>query len=185
MQQGMSEELLSVRGYARLRGVTHVAVLKAIQAGRITLVDGKIDRKRADAEWKTNTDPAQQRTKHRRKAPDKAQTNGHDAPEAAPNGAQQVPSDTASYAASRAQREIYLARLAELEYEVKKGKLVDADDVRARIFKIARTARDLLLGVPDRLAPRLAGVSDQREIHRLLSEEVARVCNEISNARTL
>ena len=41
----------------------------------------------------------------------------------------------------------------------------------AQIFALGRRARDTLLGVPDRLAPILAGESDQSVIHRLLTEE--------------
>lgn len=50
---------ISMRAYARLRGVAHSAVQKAIRSGRITREpDGSIDPKRADAEWAANTRPA-------------------------------------------------------------------------------------------------------------------------------
>ena len=43
---------LSIRAYARHRGVSHVAVKKAIDTGRIsTLPDGTIDPNAADAQW--------------------------------------------------------------------------------------------------------------------------------------
>jgi predicted DNA-binding transcriptional regulator AlpA len=42
----------SIRGYARHRGVSHTAVRKALQTGRITAgPDGKIDAKSADRQW--------------------------------------------------------------------------------------------------------------------------------------
>jgi hypothetical protein len=167
-------ELISIREYARRRGVSHTSVLKAIKRGRIKLTRGKLDPVVADAAWETNTDPAQRRPT--RGAKDgRSGTNG--TPKRTPEGV--------TYAKSRAQREIYLARLAELEYDVKKGKLVDADEVRARVFTIARTARDILIGMPDRLAPRIVGETNQHEIHRMIAEEVARVCNEIASARGL
>ena len=47
---------LSIRAYARHRGVSHVAVKKAIDTGRITQgADGTIDPDRADREWEQNT----------------------------------------------------------------------------------------------------------------------------------
>jgi len=163
-------ELISIREYARRRGVAHTSVLKAVQRGRITLVRGKIDPDAANRAWETNTDPAQRR-------PTRGAKGVNGTPKRTPEGV--------TYAKSRAERETYLARLAALEYDVKKGKLVDADEVRARVFAIARTARDILIGMPDRLAPRIVGETNQHEIHRMIAEEVARVCNEIANARGL
>jgi hypothetical protein len=53
---------ISIRAYGRHRGVSDAAVRKAIKTGRITPEpDGKIDPDKADAEWETNTDVAQQR----------------------------------------------------------------------------------------------------------------------------
>ena len=46
---------LSIRAYARHRGVSHVAVKKAIDTGRIgQLPDGTIDPVAADAQWAAN-----------------------------------------------------------------------------------------------------------------------------------
>ena len=47
---------LSIRAYARHRGVTDTAVHKAIRSGRIeALADGTIDPDQADAQWARNT----------------------------------------------------------------------------------------------------------------------------------
>lgn len=57
---------ISVRAYARERGVSDAAVRKAIKTGRITPeADGTIDSVRADREWTRNTDAAQQRGQSR------------------------------------------------------------------------------------------------------------------------
>ena len=43
---------VSIRAYARQRGVSHVAVLRAAKSGRIPLeADGTIDPAKADAAW--------------------------------------------------------------------------------------------------------------------------------------
>jgi hypothetical protein len=49
---------VSIRAYARSRGISHVAVLKASKAGRIPLEpDGTIEPAKADAAWERTTDP--------------------------------------------------------------------------------------------------------------------------------
>jgi len=52
--------LLSLRAYAKHRGVSLAAVQKAVHSGRITpTADGLIDSDRADAEWNAKTRPGQ------------------------------------------------------------------------------------------------------------------------------
>jgi len=49
---------LSIRAYARLRGISHVAVLRAIKTGRVPVQpDGSIDTAKADAAWESSSDP--------------------------------------------------------------------------------------------------------------------------------
>jgi hypothetical protein len=180
---------LSIRAYARHRKVSHTAVRKALAAGRITAgPDGLIDPALADQQWATSTNLSKPRNsvigepRKRRAAgapPDPIGAPGLD--DAAPpdSGATRLVS---SYAASRAAREGYLARLAKLEFEVKSGKLVDADEVRAQIFALGRRLRDAMIGMPDRLAPVLAGECDQRVVHQLLSDEIATSLAELSKA---
>jgi hypothetical protein len=192
---------LSIRAYARRRGVSHESVRKALATGRISAgPDGRIDPAAADRQWATSTDLSKPRNsvtgmpKKRRApgapsdplsvgAPTLAPENGQGAGEAH-NGppAGDAARLVSSYAASRAAREGYAARLAKLEFEQKSGKLVDADEVRAQIFALGRRARDSLLGVPDRLAPILAGEADQAVIHRLLTEEITRGLSELVSA---
>jgi hypothetical protein len=155
----MQQTLISARQYAKHRGVSHTAVQKALRDGRIPASNGKIDPVAADAAWKANTDPSKQ--------------TGSIAEPAAGSA-------KGSYATSRAVRESYLARLAKLEYEEKAGRLVSADEVRITTFNLARSARNMLLALPDRLAPILAAMTSAREVHALLMTELRRVCEEIS-----
>ena len=187
---------LSIRGYARHRGVSHTAVQKALATGRIVAgEDGRIDPAVADSQWARSTNLAKPRNSvigvpKKRRTPgapsDPLGTHDSGVGEA-PNGA--ATDDAArlvsSYAGSRAAREAYLARLAKLEFEQRSGKLVDADEVRAQIFALGRRARDSLLGVPDRLAPVLVGQADAAVIHRLLTEELERGLAELSTAPPL
>lgn len=184
---------LSIRAYARHRGVSHSAVRKALATGRIVAgKDGTIDPTAADQQWATSTNLSKPRNAvigapKKRRVPgapsDPLGTLGSGAGEplnGPPTG--DAARLVASYAASRAAREGYVARLAKLEFEQKSGKLVDADQVRAQLFALGRRARDSLLGVPDRLSPILAGHSDPAVIHRLLTEEITRGLAELTSA---
>jgi len=186
---------LSIRGYARHRGVSHTAVRKALATGRITLAeDGKIDPQSADEQWTTSTNLSKPRNsitgvpKKRRalgSPSDALGSPGFDEPVAPPLAEAGATRLASSYAASRAAREAYLARLAKLDFEQRSGKLVDADEVRVQIFGLGRRMRDALMGLPDRLAPVLAGQTDQAEIHRLLAQEIMASLAELSIAPPL
>lgn len=180
---------LTIRGYARHRGVSHTAVRKALASGRIKReTDGSIDPSRADEQWAVSTNLSKPRNsvigEPKPQSPTAAYAaTRHDENASAP---QEGPARLASsYAASRAARESYLARLARLDFEQRSGKLVDADEVRAQLFGLGRRLRDALMGVPDRLAPLLAGESNPPEVHRILSEELSVALTEVSTAEPL
>ena len=151
---------VSLREYARMRGVSHTAVVKAVSAGRITTEpDGSIDPKTADALWDKNTRP---RGDSGEPATDASRATGTGG---APD-----------YKVSRAIREAYAARLAKLDFEEKSGKLVSVDEVKIATFTMARQARDRLLQIPRKLAPVIvAEVStspEPRVVEEILSEAI-------------
>ena len=187
---------LSIRAYGRHRGVSHSAVRKALATGRIVAgEDGTIDPALADSQWATSTNLSKPRnsvigTPKKRRVPgapsDPLSTLGCGAGEALngpPTG--DAARLVASYAASRAAREAYLARLTKLEFEERSGKLVDADQVRAHVYGLGRRLRDAFLGLPDRVAPLLVGQSDQATVHRLLTQEIMTCLAELSAAPPL
>lgn len=148
--------LFSQRMYAEYRGVTHRAVQKAIRSGRISAEpDGRIDPAKADSMWNANTRP------------------GGSSPSQADLAAAQA------YSKARAIREHYRALLEKLAYEVETGKLVPADKVRADVFALARRTRDRVMTIPDRVAPRIASVSDAAQIERILLDEFRSACREM------
>jgi len=73
---------------------------------------------------------------------------------------------------SKARREHYLAEKARLEVQTMQGDLVPAADVKAAAFKKARTVRDSMLAIPDRVIPTLISMTDTRAAHQLLTEEI-------------
>jgi hypothetical protein len=197
--------MISIRKYAQERGISHVAVLKAIQSGRLVKSiahdpAGKpkiADPELADREWAANTDQAKPlnrisgEPKRRKETATAAYEPRQGAappaptpqPSAPPASAEPGGSSGPTYAQSRAIREAYQARLAKLDYEEKAGKLLPADAVRVAMFNAGRKARDMLMALPDRIAPLVVGNPDQHEVHRLLTDEVRRVCAEIANVK--
>src|SRR5439155_18409102 len=90
----------------------------------------------------------------------------------------------ASYAGARAAREGYAARLAKLDFEERSGKLVDADQVRARAYAAGRRLLERLMTMADRLATQVATTSDRAKCHRLITQEVQRALDEIEAGGT-
>ena len=160
---------MNASAYARHRGVSHVAVLKALKAGRIAKeTDGTIDPVKADALWNKNTSPAQQRKASKQPAVER--------PVETP-----AVSNGPSYAQSRAIKEAYNARLAKLEYEEKSGILVRTDTVKVSWFNVLRVLRDRTLNLPDRLAPILAAEMDPKQVRELLDTELRQILNDVAD----
>lgn len=192
-------ELISIREAARRLGVSDTAVHKAIKAGRVTIAGRTEASQRpllswpqAEQDWHANSDGAKRTHVGSRGSPRRAADPEPERPlvvntrmeEAQPPAQDDAParvSAAPSYAQSRAVREAYQARLAKLEFEERSGKVIDADQVKVRAFKLARSARDALLTIPDRLAPILASSTDVQEIHRLLLEDIERTCQQLAN----
>jgi hypothetical protein len=145
---------VSLRAYAKHRGVTLKAVQKAIESGRIhTTAEGKIEPERADADWARNTGP-----KVRRSAPAVAT-----APRVESSRPEPV-SGGLDYAMARAIIANYEARLVKLDYEERIKKLVKADEVSIAAFNLFRMFRDRLLNMPDRVVGAL--LAEFREVLR-------------------
>src|SRR5574343_413339 len=87
-------------------------------------------------------------------------------------GVKVTPQVGPSYAASRAVREAYSAKLLKLEHDEKAGRLVSVDAVRVEAFKVHRMVRDALLNIPDRCAAQLAQLTDTTEVHAYLLQEI-------------
>src|SRR5581483_7452367 len=136
---------ISIRAYAKMRCVSHVAVLKAAKAGRIQLEpDGTIDPAKADAAWQRSTDPG--RGKSKPKAPaEKLRPVGQAAlgsvretlkEQGLPAGG------NVTFVQARTAHEIAKARLARLKLQERRGELVDRARATALVFRLAREERD-------------------------------------------
>lgn len=187
-------ELIGIREAARRLGVSDTAVHKAIKAGRVTIAGRTESSQRplvawpqAQTDWLGNSDASKrshvgsQGSPRREADPPpqaKLKTSGNpdespaESAQAATESVADQPRGGPSYAASRAIREAYQARLAKLDYEERSGKLVEVDKVKASAFKVARTVRDGLLNLPDRVAHELAHETNAAAVHLRLTQEI-------------
>ncbi len=164
---------LSIRGYARHRGVAESAVRKAISQGRITKgKNGKINPKVADKEWSQNSDPAQIKAETAFDSPDYSQNS-------APSSQGNLVGGP-SYQQSRAIKEAYGAKLLRLQFEKESKKLISIDDVKVSAFNAARMTRDRILNIPDRVIPQLVGKTNIFEMKEILKAELIKALEELS-----
>jgi phage terminase Nu1 subunit (DNA packaging protein) len=83
---------------------------------------------------------------------------------------------------SRERREHYQAELAKLEVDLKRGELVSAESVKNEAFSFAKTVREALINIPDRVANQFAAESDSQAIHMALAHEIQSALERLSNA---
>src|SRR6218665_854688 len=81
---------------------------------------------------------------------------------------------------ARARREHFLAQQAELEYRRMCGELVERAPIADAAAKTGRMLRDAMLGLPTKIAPKLAVVSDPWEVEKLLRDAIRVALEDIS-----
>jgi hypothetical protein len=164
---------VSIRAYARGRGCTEGAVRKAIAAKRITPnPDGTIDPERANQEWDRNTFAG--KTLHQATRPQAALRSAPAPPRGGPGLSSQpdVSSDpVTAYLRARAVSETFKAKTAQLEYEERAGKLIQATKAGEYAAHWSAIVGDALSAYPDRVAPLVAAAKTEAEIHRILVGE--------------
>lgn len=143
----------SLRALARLLGVSHTAVEKAIVSGRLVTSVGRTARGRprildfqaAVQEWREGG---------------RSNGNGDSQPKAA--------------TLAEAQLRVAIQRELKLDLENRRtgGVLIDRAAEDRRDYEIGRTVRDAILNVPDRVAAELAAEMDAGRVHRRLEQEL-------------
>ncbi|WP_281916019.1 elements of external origin [Caldimonas thermodepolymerans] len=141
---------ISIRAYARHRGVSDTAVHKAIRTGRITPeADGTIDPDRADRDWTRNSEPPKAGTGSRT-------VKVRVAEDPAPSLATGLPAGGTTLVQARTVNEVVKAQTNKVRLARLKGELVDRHQAIAHVFKLARTERDAWLNWPARISAQMA-----------------------------
>ncbi len=176
---------VSIRAYARSRGVSHVAVLKAAKAGRIPLeVDGSIDPVKADAAWARSTDPGKAKGMAK-PAPEPMKP----VPDAALGSVRETlkeqglpASGNVTFVQARTAHEIAKAHLARLRLQRMKGELVDRARTTALVFRLAREERDTWANWPARVAALMAAElgQDAHTLQKVLDSHVRAHLSELA-----
>lgn len=171
---------ISIRAYARMRGCTEGAVRKAIASKRITPnQDGSIDFERANQQWAQNTFAG--KTLHEAARP--AMTHRTSAPSSVtPQPVEATNDPVAAYLRARAVSETFKAKIAQLEYEERAGKLMQATKAGEYAMQFSAIVGDALSALPDRLTPLIAATTDERVAHRILTNEVSALRRRVAKA---
>ena len=169
--------------FAELRGWSPSYVTKLGQQQRLILSpDGKlIDVSATIALLDKTSDPAKDVLREHHAAARTEKHVGihtrHDAPSDEKGaGASADP----KYWDNKTKREGALAELAELELAKKRGDLVERERVEAMAFGAGRMLRDAVLGLPTRIAPELATMTDPFQVEVKLREALRQVFAEQS-----
>lgn len=151
----MTEKLgISIRAYAKHKGVSHTAVQKAIETGRIkTLSDGSIDEDEADSDWESNTNMAKVRN----------------------------PSRSSDYADAQILKLKAEATLAQIKVKKEVGAVIPTDEVIVFMRVLTTDLANHFLALGRNVAPKLVGVQDIVKITRLIDDEIKLLIKEYKN----
>ena len=179
---------LSIRAYARHRGVTDTAVHKAIRSGRIeALPDGTIDSDQADAQWARNTSAPKtgtQRPTVKVKVPEvDGDSAGDRGGAGASNNASSGGGGGTSLLQARTVNEVVKAQTNKVRLARLKGELIDRPQAIAHVFKLARSERDAWLNWPARVSAQMAAKLeiDAHTMHVALENAVREHLQELGN----
>lgn len=141
--------LISIPEYAKSRGITKVAVYKAIKEGRITTTSGnKVNPDIADKEWSDNSNP------------DRVAIQG-----------QAYKNLTPSEEARAINRIKY--NLLKIQLDEKLGKLIPTDEIEKQAFEAGRLFRDSVMNVPHMICNELAKEANPKKCEDIMKDALA------------
>jgi hypothetical protein len=181
---------LSIRAYARHRGVTDTTVHKAIRSGRINaLADGTIDPDQADAQWARNTSAPKTGTQRPTVKVKVPEIDGDGAGDRGGTGAGATSNTSSgggggtSLLQARTVNEVVKAQTNKVRLARLKGELIDRPQAIAHVFKLARSERDAWLNWPARVSAQMAAKLelDAHTMHVALENAVREHLQELGN----
>ena len=78
-------------------------------------------------------------------------------------------------------RELYMGKIAQLDFKKKSGELVEKSEVEKDGYEAGRLIRDNLLNFSHKMSMKVAALSDPKEIEAILESEIHQILEQISN----
>jgi hypothetical protein len=151
---GETRKLLSQAEYARHRGKSRQYISRLAKAGVLMMRGGKVDVAASDAVL----DDQPEETVTAVSSPETGQP-------------------ATSYAQAKLADMVFRAKLRRLEFETRQGKLIEADTVKTRWASILVELKERILAVPDKLAPEITALTDERQVREALKREMHALLN--------
>jgi len=147
----MPDKLMSQAEYARHRAKSRQYISRLAKAGVLVMRGGKVDVAASDAVLDDRPEPVSERVAA-------------------------APIETASTGTTFAQAKtadmVFKARLRKMEYDQRMGKLMETDLFRQRIEAILMAIKETAMAWPNRVAPEVAPLTDERQVWDVLMREV-------------
>jgi phage terminase Nu1 subunit (DNA packaging protein) len=175
---------MSLTAYAKMRGVSVMAVSNAVKTGRLVASVARVngqpkirDATLADREWEANTDLS--------KAPGYVKQRGTDRP--AGPGRPTKSDDERVYLGmslgdASAAEKVWKARIAEMDFLERSNAVVDAKEMTSKLIDVYTRCRTKLLGIPTRVKQQLPSLSvrDVAAVDALVRETLEELAEELS-----
>lgn len=154
--------------FAKLLGMDKSHVTRLKQAGRLVMVEGKVDVEASQARINATANPS-----YASKTPSESNLQGEVMGEA-----QQ--SRSADFNEARARNEMAKAEMSEMERDKMRGSLVNAEQVRLFAADLGATFRASLEILPDRIASELVVLNDVDSVRAVLVESFEQLLHDLS-----
>jgi phage terminase Nu1 subunit (DNA packaging protein) len=148
--------LITQKEWARKQGFSPQYVTNLIKQGHVILENGLVNTEQAEAALMAMRNPSKPMYRKHSKNADKPST----------------AELSTVLLKTRIKNEVEKGKMLEIEAKAKTGQYVDARDVEKQAFHVARTVRDSLQNIPDRVSSLLASISDANQIYEILSKEI-------------
>lgn len=183
----MGQQWVSLRAYARHRGVRLSAVQKAIESQRVTAIREEggritgIDLVEADKQWAANTDATESlRNGKTAAALQLTPAPGPGGEKQQPAAGAPLPGDQGDFLAARVREAQLRGEILELDKLERIEELLPRSVVSKMFSEIFSELKSAVSRIPDRKAQALAGEVDPARVHRILSDEIRAVFDDYS-----
>lgn len=158
---------LSVSEWAEREKISRQAAWKRIKSGKVKLnANGKVDVEEAQRQWDSNRNAVQQRAK----------------PDPKPSPKAKAEEDPRSLASAQKAREWLRVAKEKLLLEKMQGDLLEKEEVERAWAQMISSARSRLLLLPNKIAQRVAVMTDVHQVRAAIDEEIRDALSELSES---